>query len=126
MKKKKVKTQKIDKKQQQKLTELYKIQNQHRSQIAKQAKEYKESINTTIRKYFNNNYIKVISYKECYQCNNGSYNYRVFIKSDKKLPKNFINHKYENDIKTMVLVNDKSRNVKCAIDLDINDNYKAF
>lgn len=123
---KKLKNQKLDKKQQQKLTELYKIQNQHRSQIAKQAQDYKESISHIIRKYFNNNYIKVISYKECYECGNGSYNYRVFIKSDEKLPKNFYNSKLENDVKAMILVNDKSKNVKCAIDLDINDNYKAF
>ena len=122
----KVKQQKIDKKQQAKLTQLYKIQNAHRSQIAQQAKDYKESISTTIRKYFNNNYIKVISYKECYECSNGSYNYRVFIKSDEKLPKQFYNSKLENDNKTMILVNDKSKNVKCAIDLDTNDNYKAF
>ena len=78
-----------------------------------------------IRNYFDN-YLTAISYKECYDCGNGSFNYRVFIKSDKKLPKQYTNSQYINDVKTMILVNDRTGHIKCAIGLPSNDNYKAF
>ena len=125
--KKTKKSQKLEtKKALAKVKDLWVKQNQDRHLITQQAKDYKKPLSQVIRAYFSNNVITTISYKDCYECNNGSYNYRVFIKSDKLLPNGFINSQEDRDKKTVILLNDKTNHIKCCIHQPASDNYIAF
>ena len=109
-----------------KVKSIYQVQNENRKAITEKAKTYKKDLKQVIREYFSKNYLTVISAKEWYSCDNGSINYRYFIKSDKKLPKDFINSKGENDIKTMILLNDKTKHIKCCIGLEPLKDFEQF